>query len=255
MNVCAIRVGKSLFAATALLLLTQLASVSARAQEESRILSVSVCGTTINAPGRYTVTNDLNCAGDGITIGSTGVELNLAGHRITGTSSSAAGINASLLDRGDVQIVGPGTIQGFGIGVNIAEDFDAVVHVTGVTTSGAHSFGFNVRLSKAILRGNTATGSPTGFHLLLSDNGELSGNMANGNSAVGFAIGGSHNQVMHNTALNNGIYGIEALGAQNQITNNTAMGNHKFDLVDENGTCANQWASNTFGTKNPACIR
>ena len=257
MNICAVRRGKFLSTMAALLLLAELAVVSAQGQTDSRVLVITNCGTNILNAGKYVLANDLNCAADGIDISASGVELNLAGHRITGSSAAAAGISVSFAATGDVQILGPGTIQGFGVGVSITQDFEAIVHVTGVTSNGARSIGFDVRNAKAILRGNTATGSQTGFHLSLSDNSEVSGNTASWNSGSGFSIASSNEQVMHNTALNTGGSGIATLSgtSRSQITNNTAMHNNGSDLFEGNGNCANLWASNTFGTKNRTCIR
>lgn len=212
------------------------------------------CGATLSVPGRYTLGTDLNCSGTAITIAGSGVELSLAGHRISG-SNLDVGIQVDLLGGG--RILGPGTIalsKASAVGINV---FFAQrgVEVMGVTTTGG-AIGFSVDDAKVVFHGNAASGSGTGFMLLLSDGSDLSGNMATGNSAYGFSIGGSRNHIVGNTAMNNGQHGIHVNSGStnNQITNNTAMGNHAYDLFDGNGACANVWASNTFRTANLRCI-
>ncbi|MGB2713119.1 MAG: carboxylesterase family protein [Vicinamibacterales bacterium] len=70
-----------------------------------------LCGTTVNED--LELERDLVCAGDGLTLGTDGLHLDLNGHTITG---SGAGIGVNATGRTDVSITG-GRIRNFATGV------------------------------------------------------------------------------------------------------------------------------------------
>ena len=84
---------------------------------------VTTCGTVIASPGTHVLQNDLlNCPGDGITVVTSNVVLNLNGHQISGPgiNADAAGV---FVGRGvasgvsNVSVLGPATILNFQSGV------------------------------------------------------------------------------------------------------------------------------------------
>src|SRR5215471_5441264 len=83
---------------------------SVRAQGQTPMTSTDVsqaqvrgvaCGTSLTIPGRYALGSDLNCSGTAITISGSGVELSLAGHRISGANLDV-GIQVDLLGGGRI---------------------------------------------------------------------------------------------------------------------------------------------------------
>ncbi|MFF4417807.1 right-handed parallel beta-helix repeat-containing protein [Streptosporangium sp. NPDC001559] len=82
-------------------------SPSAAAEEEVG------CGAVLTSD--VTLTRDLNCAGDGLTIGADGVTVDLAGHRIAGDGT---GRGVAVGDRKGVA-VHDGVISGFRLGAEV----------------------------------------------------------------------------------------------------------------------------------------
>lgn len=251
---------KHLLIATTLLILTQLDAVPAQAQTP-----ITSCGTEITHPGKYILINDLFCnrVGEGgpeISIHSSGVHLNLAGHVIIGVSQGLqeAGIEVSS---GDVQITGPGFIGHFvrGIDIDIRQS-SGPVEVTRVVAVG-NRYGFDISTvgSPVSLRDNTASRNKDGF-LVRSDNGQVVGNTSLDNDEIGIGIYGSRNQVSQNRVFDDVKYGIFVAGTDNQISQNIVMGgefvddNIPFDLFERHATCVNTWSDNKFRRANLSCI-
>lgn len=65
------------------------------------------------------------------------------------------------------------------------------------------------------------------------------------------------NQVEDNQVIGVGANGIDVVtgSSGNSIIDNTVSGSGGVDLRDEGADCPNTWKKNTFGTKQPACIR
>ncbi|MEM6707810.1 MAG: right-handed parallel beta-helix repeat-containing protein [Pseudomonadota bacterium] len=75
------------------------------------------CGTLVTRD--VTLTADmLNCPDTGLLVrGSSGITINLNGHRITGAAGSSSGIG--ILSSAKVQLVGGGEIYGFNAGISV----------------------------------------------------------------------------------------------------------------------------------------
>jgi parallel beta-helix repeat protein len=244
MTLHANRLRNYLFTVTSLLLM-QFSAICAQGQTP-----VTTCGTMISNPGHYVLANDLlNCTADGVDINASNVELDLAGHQISG---GASGVGIEIF-ASHVRILGPGTINSFSVGV-LANFGSRNVDVAGVTSNGG-AVGFIARFAEVTWSGNTASGNENGFELLPADNCELRGNRATGNSQAGFIISGNNDRIHMNVALNNGITGISVSGAQIDVVSNVALGNTMFDLADSDPSCGNNhWVHNTFHTANETCI-
>jgi len=247
---------KHRFTVPALPLVLLLAAVSARGQTQ-----ITSCGTVINEGGEYVLANDLNCSGDGISIAfnTRQIELTLAGHRITGSSSpNTAGIR--VMSAAPVLIQGPGVISNFtaGDGILLAA---GGVQIYAVTCTGNQvgfylSPGINGKETAALVRNNVAENNVDGFYMGAGA-GELEGNLANGNSRDGILTATTKRvRFRRNTATFNGRYGIATEPGSNDksITSNTALDNVGYDLFEGNSKCQNTWNDNTFGTSNLPCI-
>ena len=243
-----------LLAFTALLLLLQLAVVSAQGQTQ-----ITTCGTFVTVPGEYVLANDLTCSKYGIIItGVKDVVLKLNGHRIIGSSTpeGAAGIKVQSA-AARIRIQGPGVISNF-TGKNsggVLFFSTGLQEITAVTCTG-NTTGFLV-VGPARVHGNVATSNVDGF-VSMRGRTEISDNLATGNSQDGIVTTSFQgvDRIMHNTAAFNGRYGISAeRGAMdNYIMSNTALDNGAYDLFDGNRSCENTWVDNTFGISQGPCI-
>ena len=252
-HLLAARVKQTRFTMAALLLLLALAGVSAQGQTQ-----ITKCGTIITAPGEYVLANDLtNCQFGVIISRAPDVVLNLAGHRITGTTAMlAAGIKVQS-GANRVRIQGPGVISNFtgqsASGIQLISG--GTVEITAVTATG-NDVGFFLHDGRVLVHGNIATNNVEGFYMVAK--GELSDNMATGNKQDGIFAGSFQGDVLitHNTLAFNGQYGIDAdrNAKGNDIISNTALDNVAFDLFDDNRDCRNNWAENTFGTSKGPCF-
>jgi parallel beta-helix repeat protein len=192
---------------------------------------ITSCPFTINSPGVYHVTQDLNCPNEGtaIEVNTDNVTLSLDGHTITGPGSVE--FSAFAIDVvGENVSVSNGSIQNFGA---------AVILETG----------------PASISGLTITHCHTGIELD-SDGNTVSNNTITGGD-TGIADDGRHNTVTGNTASNNstGIQLNLPNGNAATVTGNTALNNQIVDLFDEASACdENVWSGNCFGTANKPCI-
>lgn len=201
------------------------------------------CGTTIMQS--TTLSGDVGpCSGNGIVIGSGYVQLNCAGHRVEGTSSSGVGIGTQ---QSGVTIVNC-DVQGFGTGfASFSGSDNTFVHNTAernrmngfVVVGGSfESFTNNV----------ASDNGKDGFVISFGDGSRLTNNKATDNTANGISVYfSSHNVLVNNEAHGNGQVGIGVLGSYNNLTNNKAMQNQQqgFELMYAfNNTLINNHAEN-----------
>ena len=98
------------------------------------------CGSIINS--NVTLTADLQCSSLALSVVADNLTINLNGHTISCVGGGFGGscqlpngpIGIYVSHHNNVQILGPGTITGFGIGVLI--DKGLGVHVKGLTLTG-----------------------------------------------------------------------------------------------------------------------
>jgi hypothetical protein len=256
MTLCALRLRQQQLTTTTLLLLVTLATVSAHGQTQ-----ITSCGTVISEGGEYVLANDLTCSGNGIVVSlnTRQIDLNLGGHRITGSSArNTAGIRVDSL--APVLIQGPGVISNFTAGSGILL-WGGGVQIYAVTCTGnQEGFYFSPGLNgkqntAAIVRNSIAENNVDGFYVASS--GEFTDNSANGNSRDGISTATMQRvRFSGNTATFNGRYGIATVSGSNgkDIRSNTALDNVGFDLFEGNSNCQNKWNDNTFGTSNLSCI-
>jgi hypothetical protein len=99
--------------------MSTLAPFALQAAGPGRAVPVT-CGDTISAPGSYVLAGD--CSGQGILITASNVVFMLQGHTMTGPGALAEPLISGIDVEGDggstnVQIVGPGTIQEYWVGI------------------------------------------------------------------------------------------------------------------------------------------
>jgi parallel beta-helix repeat protein len=192
---------------------------------------VTTCGQTLGAPGVYQLVGDLGpCPGDGVTITSSGVTLDLAGFTISGDPAACispfgTGINI----QGPVSnvLVSGGTVVGFLDGVGVYSATDS--RITNVTTMNPCRLGIYVENSRRVkLIENTVTGA--GFEgvrfdfssaRVLLKSTKISGSFAD---AVFIAPLSNRNKIKRNQINGNG-NGVAILAEGNKILGNTVNGN------------------------------
>lgn len=236
---------------------------------------IFACPTVITQPGTFRLVTDLHCFNtDGIDIRSNNVVIKLGGHSIIQDAAHFGFVQLGVsVGRGvvggatNVQIFGPGTITGFGVGVAFEQVINSMVkNVTatqdlfGFTVAGGDAVGCGAHCPSGnnVFSGNTATQTLQGFTLNNAFFNHLRANNAS-NNRFGFVLGtGQLNMLQSNTANNNSVFGIDDLapdGIFNTFQKNTAQGNGVFDLNDNNPNCdSNKWQQNTFGKANQPCI-
>jgi parallel beta-helix repeat protein len=257
-----------------------------RADDDHKGNAITTCSTIINEAGRYFLANDLKqCSKFGVSIAVSDVELDLRGHTIQGvgpsTNSALIDANGKTAGLSNIEIEGPGTLAGGGVGIcfqNVhhsrvnnlvaaGNSFGIVVAgnsgdvgiICGVVTMTAdlrrmqniaatastdNDFRDNV-VAGQIIDGVTVIGANQNRFI----HNNLSGNGVDG-LHLSFPFPANNNIVRHNTADSNGRIGIDVYGSENIIDDNTALGNAQSDLQDLT-SCTNTWTDNSFNFPNP----
>jgi parallel beta-helix repeat protein len=214
---------------------------NSQADDDHEATAIPDCNTGISLPGRYFLDRDLKQC-NGLSITASDVELDLRGHTIQGLGPLITNVLINISADGgttslhDIEIKGPGTLTGGGIGISFQN-----VH---------HS-----RVNNLVVAGNF-----DGVAVTESDQNDFIHNNLSGNSDIGLSLltNGNNNIVRYNTVDSNVSIGILALGSGNIIDHNTALGNlgNSDDLQDDNGDCAhNTWTFNSFNFAFPGCIQ
>lgn len=265
---------------SALILLACLSGAAVLGSGNARAATTVTCGDEITSSGTYNLA--ASCSGDGIAILASHVTLNLNGHTMTGPGED--GIFASSASA--IGIVGPGTIAGYGFGIEW--DFISRSHITHVTVtnSTAHGIGFldssdNQLISDSVtgstfhgitfngcngnlISGVTSTGNgDNGLYLASSGGNRVLRSTFDANGLDGIAVGtvgngpANKNEILENTANDNATYGIAVNGdvTGSYVYANSAHGNFVDDLADLSDVCSTgTWLKNKFGTANDGCI-
>jgi len=267
-----------------------------RADENHKAMEFTDCSKGISKAGRYFLAKDLNMC-NGISITVSDVELELRGHTIQGSPSNTLGLidaNGVTTGLSNIEIEGPGTLAGGGIGIlfqNVhhsrVNNVEVAGNVFGIVVAGTmmgsrNTLGTVLRAadlrSLKTMAGTTSTDNEFrdnvvagqlghGVIVAGSNQNRFIHNNLSGNGGEGLLISGNKNIARHNTVDSNVSLGIEvdALSSGNIFEDNTALGNsansgNPFDLVDEtvDPDCANKWTDNSFNFINstsPGCIK
>jgi len=211
-----------------LLLLSGVVSLGALAATSPVAPSSDLCGNTIVADLK--LDHDLVCAGNGITVGAHGIEIDLNGHSITGPSRGPPTRGITVIGRVDVEIEGPGTVTNFRTGILIMNSVNVEVEKVTVAGNGARLFGdgdgirivssVDVEVEKSDIRDN----GNDGVEITLSTDVELEKNQILGNGN-GIALRGAGGEIEKNKIMNN------ACGVKGSTVGSELEKNHFKDNV------------------------
>ena len=189
-----------------LLLLSGVVSLGALAATSPVAPSSDLCGNTIVADLK--LDHDLVCAGNGITVGAHGIEIDLNGHSITGPSRGSFTRGITVIGRVDVEIEGPGTVTNFRTGILIMNSVNVEVEKVTVAGNGARPFGdgdgirivssTDVEVEKSDIRDN----GNDGVEITLSTDVELEKNRILGNGN-GISLRGAGGEIEKNKIMKN----------------------------------------------------
>jgi parallel beta-helix repeat protein len=225
---------------------------------------------------------------NGISITVSDVELDLRGHTILGqgssTSTALIDANGGTTGLSNIEIEGPGTLTGGGVGICFQNVHHSRVNSLVVTGNNSGivvegNIAGLVNICDAVVktadlrrvqtiagtastdnefRDNVVAGQISyGVAVIGADQNRFTHNNLSRNGIDGLVLFNANNNIARrNTADSNGSIGIDVLGAGNIIHDNTALGN-SIDLQDVSGGCANMWTENSFNPNPliPDCIR
>lgn len=288
-----VRLGLTLLA---VLSITVFCASKAKAAPTPTPITSSACNNNITAPGAYKLEADIGpCApGDiGIWISASNVTLYLNGHTLNGSTvpencDGLVGVFVASIDETtlikDVNVIGPGKMTNWQIGLDSTHSTKSSVSFTKVTancSASIASYGITVdgATSKWTFLGNVVdepginsagidlagsghyiAGNSVNDTLAIFDCTDcvLFGNFASHDSGGIYVSGGSNNQIVANTTESNtGYSGILLTGGTtgNLVSLNRSLNNSPYDMEDDSPNCGtNKWLRNSFKTANETCI-
>ncbi len=206
------------------------------------------CGTTITA--NTTLTSDLSCAGDGITIGAPGVVLDLGGHTITGGGAGFTDEGVGVRARSANARVKNGRVSNFRYGIYLGPGANGSV-IEGLSLIGDGD-GIHVQSSSNRIRGNFASRNTNVAVALVGDFNVLEGNALLDNIA-GVVIGRPGNQVIGNDISGDagGDRGVLSFNGGRVVGNRVSLfgGAPGIDLLDGGEVIGNQAFANLDGIR------
>ena len=256
-----IRTSKATHAPWALLTVTALAASAFLGWSATDANAALACGDTISADTKLKK-DLLNCADEGLRFAAPDIELDLNGHKITGSGTAGfAGIKGSY---DGIRIVGPGTVKGFDTQVELASSVGSTVKnlkARGGDDGIALSDSSDVKISRVKVRGYKAAGislrsDSNGIRVQRSKVfGPLDSNITN--TAIN-VVGGEDNTLAHNTLVGtpestNGV--IVRLSASrtriesNSITSFDNNGVHLYEMAADTRLIENELRQNATGIR------
>ena len=176
------------------------------------------CGSVIT--GTITLSRNLNCNHDGLSIGEDSTTINLNGFRIQGPGIDSSKIGIAV-SKDNVKIVGPGIISGF---------------QAGILVTGANGFS----VSSAVLQNNEVGILFTGADSASVDENNLKNNL------IGVAAHSANSlDIANNLMTENALAGVLLVNAdESAASSNNIQGSQKGIFLDS------QSAENTVQTNN-----
>jgi parallel beta-helix repeat protein len=213
---------------------------AAPAQALTPVNPANGCAQTLNTPGEYVLTGDLNCSGTkgiGLNIAASTVVFHLAGHTISSTDCDLTkNISGIFVQSGisGVQIDG-GKVSGFNDGIGLSSSSS---RVTGMTVTGACAFGMAVTGQNNQVDMSVVTASGIdGIGLGSASNNLIVSNDISGNVRLGVDISNfsNNNVVERNIINNNGIIagqqgGVAIFNGTNNVIRDNTL-NNNFDGI------------------------
>jgi parallel beta-helix repeat protein len=206
------------------------------------------CGSVIS--GTVTLSKNLNCNADGLTIGDDSTTLNLNGFNIhgPGKDSSSAGISVT---KDDVNILGPGVVGGFETGILLTGGSDISVDSVILENNkiGAYFTGSETSsVEENIMRDNDVGVAGHSANKL-----EIISNIMDVNTLAGITFVNTHESTITRSNIQesqNGIF-FDSQSTGNTVTLNNLRDN-EVDLNNSDGLVPSSNA-NTFSEN--TCVR
>jgi len=218
--------------------------------------ATDLCGTTVT--DHVTLSQDLLCAGDGLTVGTSGIRIDLNGFTIQG---SGAGIGVIVSGRTGVTITG-GAIRQFAFGMRVNDSTDLVIRgmeftgnaegidfQSGSINNTVKDNTFRQQSVRAImLRGNTIgndikanvfTGNRLGILVFAGADTSIKNNFISGSSLAGIRV----NVFATGNVIKDNIITTSAAGVEFFTTTTTFAVGNEFK--------ANSLIANGCGFKGP----
>ena len=232
-----------------------------------------LCGSTLTES--TTLSSDLICLGDGLSIGANGVKLDCAGHSITGIGNISdfhTGVKAAhqkgvtitnctivdfvwgiVLDQTSKSRVVHNDITGRdiplhrGISVHVMGQSNQVVN----NTSNSQDSGFWLDQKSNLLAGNVADDNSFGYYI--GARAVLRHNVATNSRGTGFLINSGSNIIAYNVANSTEDAGFHILSGRNVIVGNLAVSDHGGIVIDgpNNRVMANLATDSKKGNSSP----
>jgi Right handed beta helix region len=184
---------------------------------------ITTCGHLITTSA--VLTQDLNCATQGIEVASSGITIDLNGHVLKGSKNGFVGI----LDNGyDGITIKNGVVRNFTIGLNAFNGADNVI-VSNVVSYGNAQQGAVISGASASIKSLTTAGNGGDgievFDLTAAGGPSINSSTASGNAGSGIVVGGDNSSVQASTAAGNGAHGISLEGDFDSVESSSADGN------------------------------
>jgi parallel beta-helix repeat protein len=190
--------------------------------------AAQTCGEVLTAS--VTLMADVVCTGaaTGLRIAADAVRVDLNGHAIQGDGTGVIGIEV-LSGVDAAQVVGPGRVEGFQVGVRAV--FGSTAHrIAGIHVEASAHGVWMVNVTGATVLGTVLQGGGSANTGIFVAGSASSGNVLYGNIVSGFANGigislGGSNRIEGNL-LSNNLQGIHLIGSSdNRVINNVGTGN------------------------------
>jgi hypothetical protein len=183
-------------------------------------------GTPITSCGQSVTTNavltqDLACAGGGITVNAPNVTIDLNGHTLTGDGGA---VDNGVWVLASKVTVKNGVLRGFGTGL-LASGVVDHLSIVNVAASGNSVFGFDLE----------------------DDSISVASSSASANNSDGIIVFGNAFSIKSSTTSSNGGNGINIDGAASKITSVISSGNRSRGISVIHGTLASVRSSSVSG--------
>lgn len=214
--------------------LSNAVSNAVNSAQSSSSNSQPVCGEVIKHDVRLTA--NLNCSGDGLIVGADGVTIDLNGFFITGPGSGTSTRGIIIPNVGDVKIIGPSVISGFGTAIDYTGG-PGGGNVTAVIISN-NGNGISLTGTKGVfIQDDLINRNNVGISSQSSSGGNVSSNIINNNAQSGIVLVNTQNMgVSTNNIIGDGSSGVfvDSQSDGNNIGFNNVFGNN-VDINNANG--------------------
>jgi parallel beta-helix repeat protein len=201
------------------------------------------CGAVVM--NSFRLKNNLNCGGDGLKIGRSGITIDLNGKRIKGDGGPKDWGIANVAGRDDI-VVRNGRIQGFDDGIHVGaggrrNTFRNLIIGENAFDGIDFDGGRGHRVIGSIIAMNGQ------FGIQLVGRGRILGNLVASSGQDGIYVEGNGSRVLDNEAHGNTGAGIFVFGNDNDVIRNAATQNQGGGLIlggDGNAILGNEFCGN-----------